>query len=337
MQLKTSQSIQSFHENFKKKYNFEEYTDVNKIVLFFGVYSNHDVKLIQDHKGKKIVWLAGTDATYVDKLKKLSEIKDAIFVAESDWIKNDLDIMGIKYVPISLCMDNLYNWKPCPLGDSLYWYGAKNRRYGKHFYSIIKKYFPNLNIIVADGNTYTKEQLKGVYAQCFAGIRTTEHDGMSQTVAEMGLMGRFTIWGMKTPCSLKYKGIEDVIALIDNLRVGYNPYIVSRRCRNWFIDNERKWTELALDMGDIDSAGIFEESKNRCGSIFRIMRKSVIDKLPNKFGDQQFERSYINEQMKKNNLKQLITSKNSGFIATEFKNDGNKGYGNFNDYLTKTW
>jgi len=109
--------------------------------------------------------------------------------------------------------------------------------------------------------------------------------------------------------------------------------LVGRRCKNWLIDNERKWTELALDMGDIDSAGIFEESENRCGSIYRIVRKSDIEKIDG-LGQEQWERPWFSEQMKKIGKKQFITSKNSGFIATEFKNDGNKGYNDFKDYIT---
>jgi len=332
MQLRTSSIIYFFDEMFRKKFGFEEYISLEKPTVFFGVYRKSDIAAIQLHKGIKIVWLAGSDAMNLKTLHVISkreEFKDAVIIAESSWIEKDLDICDIKYESISLFIDDIYNWRPEPLGDSLYWYGGKNSKYGKKYLRDVQRAFPDLNIIINDQGDVPRSEMAEVYKKCFVGIRPVEHDGMSQTVAELGLMGRISIWNGGGPFSVSYNGIEGIIEAIKRLRLGYNYKLVSKRARGFFIENEVKWTNLVLKLygtDELDIAKIFHESKNRCGSIFRIMRKEIVDKLPEKFGSQQMERPYINEQMNKLGLKQLITSKNSGFIVSEWKGIENKGY-----------
>jgi hypothetical protein len=335
MQLRTSAVIKKFHETFKKKFNFEEYTSLDKPAVFFGLYQCRDIHAVELHKGIKIIWLAGFDATRENTLsiiKNRACFQDAIVIAESPWIKKDLDKFGIKYESISLCMDDIYKWKVYPLGKSLYWYKANQSRYGKQYLPIIKKEFPDLDIITNDVDTTPRDELYKVYANCFACLRPIEHDGMSQGVAEMGLMGRISIWNGDVPFCKKYNSIEDIINIIRDLRTNwYNPKLIAYRARNYFIENETKWTDLILKLcgtSELDAANIFYECDKRPGSIFRIMRKEVVDKMPEKFGSQQFERPRMVEQIRELGLKGILCNKNSGFVTREFKNnsDGRKGY-----------
>lgn len=326
MQLRTSSSIASFDKVFRKKFGFQEYTDVNSPSLFFGVYNNSDRSAIQNHKGVKIIWFGGSDSLMI---KDVSFLEGATVVAESDWIRRDLDKLGIKHVDISLCLDDLYAWSAVSLGKSLYWYGGNSSKYGKQYLPAVRKAFPDLNIIIHDSNTVPREKMPEIYAHCFAGVRPVEHDGMSQTVCEMGLMGRMSIWNMKTPFSVPFEGCEGLLEAIKVLRGGFNPFLTSKRAREYFKEQETKFTNLILrlcNINELDATNIFDECIGKCGSIFRIQRKSDIEKIGG-FGNSQFERPWFSEQMIKLGKKQFITSKNSGFIVTEWKNtDKRKGY-----------
>jgi len=339
MQLRTSPVIYSFHEAFKKKFNFKEYTSPDEPTVFFGLYRKNDIRAVQEHRGLKIIWFAGVDAVKGKTLRYLRAKENAVFIAESKFIEDDLSTAGIEHESISLYMDDMYRWKPEPLGKSLYWYNAGQSRYGKQYLPAVRKAFPDLDIIIHDGNeAVPREEMDKVYAQCFANMRLLEHDGMSQSVAEAGLMGRMSIYNGNGPFSVPYEGPEGVIEAIKRLRQGYNPKLIAKRSRGYFMENEAKWADLVLRLcgtSELDHTGIFKEDHGRCGSIFRIMRRDVVDKLPKKFGDQQFERPYIDEQMIRLGLKQITTNKESGWANSEFKNTGNKGYGNFNNYITK--
>jgi hypothetical protein len=56
-----------------------------------------------------------------------------------------------------------------------------------------------------------------IYKRCFIGLRFTEHDGLSNTVCEMGLMGRMVINNGDVPNCIHYdkNNIKDIIETID--------------------------------------------------------------------------------------------------------------------------
>lgn len=341
MQLRISKTINFFEKMLRNKFNFEEYKSREDPALFFGIYKDNDFKIAQRHTGKKIIWFAGTDSTYKNLLVLMRDdpaFKDAVFIAESKWIEKDLDDVGIKYESISLFIDNLYNWKVEPLGGSLFWYGMNNSKYGKKYRDEIQKAIPDLNIISLDQGNVSRDEMPDIYKQCFAGIRPVEHDGMSLTVGEMGLMGRMSIYNGGGPFSVPYEGVQGIIEAIKGLREGYNPKVISKRTRGYFLDNEAKWTELVLrycGLSEVDYTPTFDEIPDRCGSIFRIQRTSDIKKIGG-LGDSQYQRPWLSEQMKKLGKKQLLVSKLSGYMSGEWKNiDARKGFPEGVDFNTK--
>jgi len=344
MQLRVSRTISFFEEMFKNKFGFEDYTDVSQPTLFFGLYRHNDFRVLEGHKGKKIVWFAGTDSLMaLDSFRKGNldidrYFKNTVVIAESKWIGHDLYEMGINYRMISLFIDDLYKWKAEPLGDSIYWYSAKNSKYGKKYLSAVRKAFPDIEIITPDQGTVPHDEMAEVYKKCFVGVRPVEHDGMSQTVGEMGLMGRYSIYNGDGPFSVPYEDVEGIIQAIKGLREGYNPKLISKRTRGWFIENEAKWTDLIFwlcGLDAVDHTPTFDESEGRCGSIFRIMRTSDINKIGG-LGDSQYQRPWLSEQMKKLGKKQLLVSKLSGYSVGEWKNiDSNKGFPEGINFNTK--
>lgn len=329
MQLCTSNSIKFFDAKMRSKYPFDYYVSSVEPTLFFGAYSRGDVKKIVDHKGGKIALINGSDSMRKENMVAIAN-SGANIIAGSKWVINDLESYGIKnYTYIPFVFGNIYDWRPEPLGDSLYWYGGNQTKYGKLYQGEIRRAFPDLNIIIMDNNTVPHSAMADIYKKCFAGIRLVDHDGMSQTVAEMALMGRMSIWNGGGPFSVCYKNINNIINIIKTLREkNISPRLVSKRARGFFIDGEKQWCKLVLSLfwtKEIDVAGIFENSNGRCGSIFRIQRRSDIEKIGG-LGDSQYERPWFHEQMKNLGKKELITSKNSGFIVTEFKGMDGKGY-----------
>ncbi len=243
MQLKVSKAINFFEEMLRNKFSFEEYTSIDKPTLFFGLYKGNDFIELQRHRGVKIAWFAGTDAlrllTAVKAGKQNAQelLKDATVVAESSWIEKDLKELRIDYVSISLFIDDIYSWHSEPPGESLYWYGANTTKHGKKYVKEIRKAFPGINIITNDRLTVPHNMMPEVYKKCFAGIRMIDHDGMSQTVGEMGLMGRMSIWNGGGPMSIRYNSTEDVIEAIKTIKRGFNHKLVTKRNRGFFIEN----------------------------------------------------------------------------------------------------
>ena len=87
-------------------------------------------------------------------------------------------------------------------------------RYSKMLVDEIKKR-TNYNIIETNSKTYNVIELEKIYESCFIGLRLTKHDGLPNTVLEMGLMGRKCLHNGNTPNSLNYESVDDIIKHID--------------------------------------------------------------------------------------------------------------------------
>jgi hypothetical protein len=311
---------------------------VDKPAVFFGIYNLSDISAVLSHKGPKIIWFAGTDSTYEKNLDLIKPSIDdkTIVIAESKWVEDDLDKAGIKYERLSIFIDNTWKWAVAPLGKSIYWYGGQNSRYGKQYVSAVQSAFPNVKIIITDSSSFPHEKMSEVYAKCFCTVRMTEHDGLSQSVAEAALMGRMSIWNGNGPFALHYNDINDVIGHIKRLQEGHNEKLVAKRARGFFFENEAKWANIVLNLcgvEKVDSSGIFVEDEERCPSFFRIQRKKDIEKIGG-LGTDNFERPWFSQKMRELGKKQLITTKSSGWVVKEFKGTGNKGYPKGIEYHT---
>jgi hypothetical protein len=111
--------------------------------------------------------------------------------------------------------------KPKPLGDSIYMYKPESRVYNGGIYQQIKEALPEFNYIEADWGDHTREEMLEIYKKCFIGLRFTEHDGLSNTVCEMGMMGRPMINNGDVPNCISYNSVDGIINTIQSLR--YNP------------------------------------------------------------------------------------------------------------------
>jgi len=169
---------------------------------------------------------AGSD---IKELKEISEVnkfwRDQLsnpkikHIAISHWIAEDLDILGFKYKYIPITPHDINEIEPCKLGDSVYMYNPGNDIYNGGIYQKIKEVLP-YKFIEAKHNTYSREQLMEVYKNSFIGLRFTEHDGLSNTVCEMGAMGRMMIHNGDTPNCIKYDK-NNIDEIIDTIHTEY--------------------------------------------------------------------------------------------------------------------
>ncbi len=212
-----------FKEAFSKKYQMVNYTDILSPAVFFGCVAHRDLGVVYNHKGLCIIIWAGSDikaiadenkvpinSIWIQMLKHRENIKH---IAISKWIADDLDKLGIKYYRLPILPHNNSDIHPCPLGSSVYMYQPDNPLYNGGIYEKVKKNLP-YNFIEATVHTYSREQLMEVYKDCFIGLRFTDHDGLSNTVCELGLMGRRVINNGDIPNCLPYETVEDVIRLV---------------------------------------------------------------------------------------------------------------------------
>lgn len=211
-----------FKEAMELKYNLIPYREINEPAIFFGCnFTNHTGYLF-NHKGLGVVIWAGSDIKVLadihpknpfwgDMLKERQNLKH---IAISKWIAEDLEKIGLPYISLPVTPHDHSYIKPCPPGECVYMYNPGNPIYNGGIYEEVKKRIP-YKIIEASTGTYTRERLLEVYKECFIGLRFTEHDGLSNTVCEMGMMGRTVINNGGVPNCIHYDSIDSIITFIN--------------------------------------------------------------------------------------------------------------------------
>jgi len=231
-QGKVSEAIQF---GFLGKFNLKAYHSREETCVFFGCYKGRgDVMKIANHKALAVICWRGTDILGMtkDDIRRLR--KDNIkHIAISDYIAKDLDKHGFKYKRFPITATRL-KFNPVPLGDSVYTYIDKRRPldYGM---DIIEKLQDRYNIII--GGDYPKQKMPEVYKHCCIGLRLTRHDGLPNTVIEMGLMGRKCVWNGRLPNAMEYKSIGDIINAIETERKksGIVQFDVARKVFDYLV------------------------------------------------------------------------------------------------------
>ncbi|XWV26188.1 hypothetical protein QJ857_gp0890 [Tupanvirus soda lake] len=238
-----------FGKVIKESTNLKEYSDPYKPAIFYGVWSKNDLNALVNNKSLKIMIWSGGDINYaqyrqayvnkiiLDNVNKIKTLTKIVHISKSSFIseslnKFDLIHMNIPYIAID---HDLY--KPVPKGDSIYVYTspAMEKYYGSDLYDKIVDKYKNINFIFAccEASTqymtntkyktkynikyYNKNDLvNNIYPKCFLALRLTIHDGIANTVQELGLMGIKSVHNGNGPSCLNYKTFEDICEHIDN-------------------------------------------------------------------------------------------------------------------------
>ena len=215
-QLETSGGVIFFHSTMAEKYNLIDYSNHKDPVLFMGCYKDIDVKKIINHKGFVLLLWLGTDAMRITPQRARSLGKSNIYhICSSEYIEKDLKKAGLKYKRINLAITT-HVPNPHPLGEYVYfYYGRTNPEfYGSSRAVRIKEKLKDIKFIFATKGTFPIWEMSGVYKKCFFGLRLTPHDGLPQTVLEMGMMGRKCVWNGDFPGCYQWGNDQNIIDAI---------------------------------------------------------------------------------------------------------------------------
>lgn len=233
-----SKSIEFFKERFINKWGLVDNYDKNEPLIMFGCYSPHDYKIALKHNNIVVIVWAGTDAMRLKTFPEFHNHKNIFHISGSEWIKQDLDNEGLrhKYIPITVIDNDKLNLQATPLGDKIYVYTSVlyHKNYGSEIFLEMIRYYGKDIFIVAQGISnptdeqkeiinnfpcklynFNRQQLIEAYNDCFIGLRLVPHDGISETVVELGLLGRRVVNNGCEPNCLKYNTIDDIKKLID--------------------------------------------------------------------------------------------------------------------------
>jgi len=219
-----------FSDAITKKYNFKPYTNPYEPVFIFGCYGERQVYnaiTIAATSPLVVICWGGSDAEilkklqlsgdqgrsfWADAMRKKSNIRH---IAISHWIEEDLKILDLPYYKLPILPHDNSDIIPFEKGDSVYMYRPDLLTYNGGIYHKIKEVLP-YNIIETNSHTYSREQLIEAYKNSFIGLRFTNHDGLSNTVCELGLMGRKVIHNGDQPNCIRYHE-NDIASIIDNI------------------------------------------------------------------------------------------------------------------------
>jgi hypothetical protein len=220
-----------FKEGAMKRYNLVEYTNPHEPMLMIGCYNWNQLAIPINHARTGVlcvIYWCGSDALILSRQKfpyesfwaeQFRSNPNIKHIAASHWIADDLKAMGIPYYELPVVLHDHSMIKPEPLGQSIYIYNPDKDTYTDGIYHKIKEVLP-YNFIEATVHTYTREQLLEAYKNSFIGLRFTGHDGLSETVCELGLMGRMVIHNGDTPNSIPYDK-NNIDAIIDTIHREY--------------------------------------------------------------------------------------------------------------------
>ena len=94
--------------------------------------------------------------------------------------------------------------------------------YGAEYLTAIQEAFPENKVLVSNFHKHSRLEVREIYKQCFIAVRPTPHDGLSNTIVEMGMMGRRCIWNGNTPNAIHFLSEKDMIQkiLTEKNRIG---------------------------------------------------------------------------------------------------------------------
>ena len=210
------------YSSFKDFYSLEDYTDINKPVVFYGLNNNKDIKKWIKHKGFKVYLPAALEETGGFPIRDKTDggsvftkigIKDLnVIVYDEVWeylVKSN----GVKN-----CKKVRFAWrdhrmcKPTPLGDKIYIHFGHFPEINAFTNFFEKERFTNLfgdDLIYPETFIPYEDLIENYFNRSFIHIVTAPYPTFSETTTQaMGLMGRKTlsIWPNLNPSCELYDG-----------------------------------------------------------------------------------------------------------------------------------
>jgi len=249
-QVSIAVSLQFMAERFRKKYKLGKYTDLMKPAIFFGCYSPTMVRRACNHRSLSVILWGGTDAKFLSlymegklnhrdlnsSFSLLLRQKHVRHVAISEFITEDLRRANLdyKFVPVSSVIPGYF--RVCSPGKCVYSYGFSRRPevYNKPLVDKVVERLKNTKLIQGEIGTSREvnyANMSDLYRKCFVGLRLTTHDGLPNTVVELGLMGIRCIYNGNLPNAIKWTGVDDIVDSIEKEqnRIGQPDEEIAKR------------------------------------------------------------------------------------------------------------
>lgn len=243
--------LQFFAKSVLRKYGLQWYHDIRKPAIFWGCYPASQRKVVS-HLGLSVIVWRGSDAARLkhnpsfiqwckDRPEKIKHI------AISNFIAKDLDDAGLFYRELPLSSMDMSTVFLSPRGPFLYAYvgnpeSGNTSPYKKELCQEVSKK-THIPLILANVKSFKREQLiKNIYPQTFLGLRLIDHDGLSNSVCELGMAGRNVVYNGSTPNALPYRDTQDIIEIVKSehaLRNEDNSLIRQRMVE--FLDVGNEW------------------------------------------------------------------------------------------------
>jgi len=314
--------LKFFKDSFLKKFDLQGYCNWEEPTVFFGLYNTNT---IYQHKGMGVVVWTGSDAKRLigkpKLVKYLKKTKHIFHIAISNFIERDLKKVGLPYISLPVLPTEIQSIRPYPLGKCVYMYtSAENpKMYGEHFVHEIKRELPNIKFIICNKNSYSRKQLIQVYKNCFIGLRLLSHDGLSNTVVELGLMGRRVIWNGNTPNAIGWRNIDDVIKKIkyEQQFIGKQNTKIAEQVKD-YVDIGKSWldTEFYGWDGSITKTSLPRDIKAKINPLVKKPSATVIINTVNE--KPEYLRQAIESYLKQRFVTmQVIVSTIKGDISTQ--------------------
>lgn len=240
-----SRGLDFFREQLIKNYNMkcvnESGYDPFEPCVFIGMYEVSDYDRLAAHKGMRVVLWGGSDANNSESILMIrNTLPMTKHIAQSHFIENHLLVYRVKSERHNVVMTDWNYWKPEPLGDKIYFY-CPSLKYGSDYIDQIKE-LPYELILITRSDQYTREETRELYKECFTGLRLTYFDGNPNTVTEMGLMGRKTIYNGATPAGIPWKDFDDIERIIDqeSSKISLIDHHLAMEVDQW-IDKKGDW------------------------------------------------------------------------------------------------
>lgn len=249
-QIRVSHNVRFFGDRMIRKYGLRMYDDPDKPVVVYGIYNGDDITFFETFKPEIIALWRGTDAKVLNegKVKRLGVKKNVKHYAASPCVQRTLAKWGIKsqFLPITSTDANI---KREPRGDCVYCYVASKTDVMRARYRVdmLKQLERDLRVKFLYTTLYQFpfEKLIEVYKRCFVGVRLLGHDGLSNSILEMGLMGRRTVSNSGLPYTIPWKTYDDVrTALIEEWKNHKNDNTEISKAYQKLINIGDAWLEI---------------------------------------------------------------------------------------------
>ncbi len=238
-QVRFSKGIKFFEKGFCERWNVTTYKDINAPCFFGGVYHMEDVKLINKHKGFKVIWNPGRIRPFFTLLNP-----DNLIACKQDLVDQSLIEGKYKIKQARFELKDLSLFKPNPLGDCICCYlGSEKLKYLYGFEEVEKlRKLTKFKILISMQGR-TQDQLKAeIYDKSFVCFKGNLVGGML-TPTELALMGRETVARVKGEFFLEYDSIEHACGLIEEQSKNIGKVMGSVLNEN-FYDTGEEWKQV---------------------------------------------------------------------------------------------